>query len=228
MFLISPDIGTDGASGPKDADAGEEDNPAESDDDDGDLEDLFGDDEYKVERAFRDSGLEAESKLDGSFQESPMPKLDKGKGKAIEEPEYIEHITETIPPLLDKGKGKEIDVLDNRGLLLFSSTLPAVGLILPAIGPRHFSGTSSFPLQTSSSNFMDGSQPSGDPMSIDDTAAQASQAGSSFPLPAESHSYGLAPGQLVNPSSAFRYSPYSAFTPFAPTVHTGGRWTSRY
>ncbi|KIM37944.1 hypothetical protein M413DRAFT_30592 [Hebeloma cylindrosporum] len=176
-----PSHSADAASAPKDAEDGEEDNPAESDDDDGDLEDLFGDDEYKVERAFRDSGLEAGSEPKASSQESPMPKLDKGKGKAIEEPENIvhEYIKETIPPLLDKGKAKENDASDNRD-------------------PGQFSGVSSFPPQSSLSNFMDGSQQSSDPMSIDDTAAQSCQRGSSFPLPAESHSYGdsaMADGQ---------------------------------
>jgi len=42
IFLISPAIGAETASAPKDAEAGEEDNPADSDDDGGDSESLFG------------------------------------------------------------------------------------------------------------------------------------------------------------------------------------------
>jgi len=42
MFLISPAIGAYTATAPKDAEAGEEENLADSDDDGGDSESLFG------------------------------------------------------------------------------------------------------------------------------------------------------------------------------------------
>lgn len=70
----------------------------------------------------------------------PTPKLDKGKGKGNEEPEFIEHnegilssfflnhipnypylptaSLQITPPLLDRGKAKELEVSDNKGVLL--------------------------------------------------------------------------------------------------------------
>ena len=91
--------------------------------------------------------------------------------------------------MLDKGKGKAKDpqpeALGNRGMLSFYLTLPAIGLMLPAIDLTRFPDPS--PLHASSSTFrgclMDGGQSRGNPTPIDDTA-QASQGGSSFSSPA--------------------------------------------